>query len=192
MEQQHGTLRKTFKYKLLPTLEQARALATVVWRCRARYNAALEPRKTWWERGQGVSATYDQQKAELPGLKAACPEYAAVHSQVLQDVLLRLDRTFRAFSRRVSAGETAGYPRFQGHSRYNSFTSPQDGNGAALDGGVLSLSKIGCLLIRLRRPLEGTPKTVAVRREADGWYACISCAQVPSLRRSPQRDARRG
>jgi putative transposase len=33
--------------------------------------------------------------------------------------------------------------------------------------------------IRLHRPLEGTPKTVTISREADGWYACISCAEVP-------------
>jgi putative transposase len=27
--------------------------------------------------------------------------------------------------------------------------------------------------------MEGTPKTVTVSRAADGWYACISCADVP-------------
>ena len=157
MEPWHGSVRKTFKYKLMPTLEQGRALETVVGRCRARYryNAALEQRKTWWERGQGISATYYQQKAELPGLRAACPEYAEVHAQVLQDVLLRVDRTFQAFCRRVSAGELAGYPRFQGRSRYHRFTSPPYGNGAALDGGVLSLSKRGRILIRLHRPRGG-------------------------------------
>jgi putative transposase len=26
--------------------------------------------------------------------------------------------------------------------------------------------------------MEGTPKTVTISREADGWYACISCADV--------------
>src|SRR5262245_41841334 len=35
-----------------------------------------------------------------------------VHSQVLQDVALRLNEAFDAFFRRVTAGETAGYPRF--------------------------------------------------------------------------------
>ena len=48
-----------------------------------------------------------------------------------------------------------------------------------LDGGVLSLSKIGRMRVRLHRPLEGTPKTVTISKEADGWYACISCAEVP-------------
>ena len=36
---------------------------------------------------RGVSITYYQQKAELPGIKEAMPEYGEVHSQVLQDVV---------------------------------------------------------------------------------------------------------
>ena len=31
----------------------------------------------------------------------------------------------------------------------------------------------------LASPVEGTPKTVTINREADGWYVCISCADVP-------------
>ena len=177
MEQQ--TARKTYQYKLAPTPEQERALEVVLWRCRTLYNVALEQRKTWWGRGQGKSATYYQQKAELPELKAAHPEYAEVHSQVVQDVLLRLERAFQAFFRRLKAGEQPGYPRFQGRNRFHSFTYPQYGNGATLDGGVLSLSKIGRIPIRLHRPMEGTPKTVTISREADGWYACIACESVP-------------
>jgi putative transposase len=178
MEQQG--VRKTYTYRLEPTPQQERVLETVLWRCRALYNAALEQRKTWWERGQGIGASYYQQKAELPQLKAGCPEYGEVHAHVLQDVILRLDRTFQAFFRRVKAGETPGYPRFRGAGRYDSFTFPQYGNGAVLDGSVLSLSKIGRIHIRLHRPLEGTPKTVTISREADGWYAGISCAEVPT------------
>ena len=173
-------IRKTYQYKLYPTPEQVQTLETVLYRCRTLYNCALEQRKTWWERGQGKRATYYQQKAELPDLKTACPEFAAVHSQVVQDVLLRVDRTYQAFFRRVQAGEAPGYPRFQGPDRYHSFTYPQYGNGAVVDGGVLSLSKIGRIPIRLHRPLQGTPKTVTLSREADGWYACLSCAEVPT------------
>jgi putative transposase len=178
------SVRKTYKYRLSPTPEQEPALETVLWRCRTLYNVALEERKTAWE-GRGISVGYYEQKAELPDLKAACPEYADINAQVLQDVILRLDRAFQAFFRRLKAGEKPGYPRFQGRNRYNSFTYPQYGDGAVLDGGVLSLSKIGRIPIRLHRPLEGTPKTVTISREADGWYACISCADVPAQPLSP-------
>jgi putative transposase len=178
MEQQ--TVRKTFKYRLTPTPEQERAMEQVLWRCRELYNAGLEERKVAWEKRR-VSVNFAMQSAQLSGIKEARPEYAEINAQVLQDVLHRLDKTFQAFFRRVKDGETPGYPRFQGKDRYDSFTYPQVGEhgGAALDGGVLSLSKIGRIRIRLHRPLEGIPKTVTIRREADGWYMCISCADVP-------------
>jgi len=34
-------------------------------------------------------------------------------------------------------------------------------------------------LARWSRPLDGTPKTVTISREADGYYVCCSCADVP-------------
>jgi transposase len=40
------TVRKTFKYKLQPTSEQAQALDEVLWRCRELYNTALKQRIT--------------------------------------------------------------------------------------------------------------------------------------------------
>jgi putative transposase len=106
---------------------------------------------------------------------------------VLQDVLHRLDKAFAAFFRRVQNGEQPGYPRFQGTDRYTSFTYPQVGahGGAALGGGMLSLSKIGRIRMRLHRPLEGIPKTVTITREVDGWYACISCADLSPVSLPP-------
>jgi putative transposase len=178
MEQQR--VRKTFKYRLMPTPEQERVLEHVLWRCRELYNAGLEERKLAWEK-RHVSVSFAMQSAQLPGIKEVRPDYRDINAQVLQDVLHRLDKAFQAFFQRVKAGEMPGYPRFQGRNRYNSFTYPQLGEhgGAALDGGMLSLSKIGRIRIRLHRPLQGMPKTVTISKEADGWHACISCAEVP-------------
>ncbi len=174
------SIRKTYKYKLKPTTEQERALDRALMLCRHVYNAAIEERREAWQRC-GIFVGYYQQKAELPGIKAGLPEYSEVNSQVLQDVVQRVDRAFQAFFRRARAGETPGYPRFHGRNRYNSFTYPQVGEhgGARLDNGFLVLSKIGLVAVRWSRPLEGTPKTVTISREADGWYACFSCADVP-------------
>jgi putative transposase len=173
---------KTFKYKLLPTPEQEQARATVLWRCRELYSAGLEERKAAWEQCR-VCVTFAMQSAQLPAIKAVRPEYREINAQVLQDVLHRLKRAFQAFFRRVQAGEQPGHPRFQGKDRYASFTYPQVGEhgGAAVDGSMLSLSKIGRIPMRLHRPRAGTPNTVTISREADGWYACISCADVPTV-----------
>jgi putative transposase len=172
------TVRKTYTYKLQPTAEQAGAMEFVLRCCRELYNAGLQERRDAWHTC-GVSITAASQSAQLPAIKEVRPEYRDVHSQVLQDVLTRLDRAFGAYLRRVKAAETPGYPRFQGPNRYTSFTYKQFGNGATLDTGLLVLSKLGRLAVRWSRPLEGSPKTVTVSCEADGWYACFSCAGVP-------------
>jgi putative transposase len=176
MEQQ--TVRKTFKYKLTPNHEQERVLGEVLWRCRDLYNAGLEQRTTAWQRCH-VSITRYQQEAELKAIRAEFPEYAAIHSHVLQDVLARLDRTYQAFFRRVQRGEKVGFPRFKGRHRWHSFTFKEYGNGARLDNGFLVLAKIGRMAIHWSRPITGTPKTITVSHEADGWYVAVSCAEVP-------------
>ncbi|HEV2460590.1 MAG TPA: transposase, partial [Ktedonobacterales bacterium] len=38
---------------------------------------------------------------------------------------------------------------------------------------------LGCIGVHWSRPLAGTPKTVTISHEADGWYIAISCADVP-------------
>jgi putative transposase len=172
------TTRKTFKYKLQPTPAQAAQLGATLRVCRELYNAALQERRDAW-RMQRVSITYYQQKAELPEIRRLRDDCGAIHSQVLQDVILRVHRTFQAFFRRVQNGEKPGYPRFKGRIPYHSFTYPQWGNGASLVGETLLLSTIGHVAVRWSRPLEGTPKTVSIIEEADGWYACFSCADVP-------------
>ncbi len=138
----------------------------------------LQERRDAWQKCR-VSITAAHQSAELPTIKQVRPEYQDVHSQVLQDVLTRLDRAYQAFFRRVQAGEAPGYPRFQGAHRYHSFTYKQMGNGATLENGYLVLSKIGRIAVRWSRPLEGTPKTVTISQEADGWYACFCCEGAP-------------
>ena len=161
MEQQ--SVRKTYQYKLKPTPEQERALDRTLMLCRHVYNAAVGERREAWHL-RGVSVNYYQQQAELPGIKEAMPEYAEVNAQVLQDVVLRVDRAFQAFFQRMRERRTPGYPRFHGRDRYHSFTYPQVGEhgGARLDGGTdngfLVLSKIGRIPIRLHRSLERTPR----------------------------------
>ena len=79
----------------------------------------------------------------------------------------------------MQRGEKAGFPRFKGRDRWHSFTFKEYGNGARVDDGALVLSKIGRIGVHWSRPVEGTPKTVTISKEADGWYVAISCAEVP-------------
>jgi putative transposase len=128
----------------------------------------------------------------LPALKAERPALAGVHSQVLQNVAVRIDLAFKAFFRRVKAGEKAGYPRFRGCGRYNSITFPQVPGGCRLEAEAkrIRVANVGQLKILLHRPLEGAPKTATISRSSTGkWYACFSCecAEPPSLPETGQQ-----
>jgi putative transposase len=114
----------------------------------------------------------------LPALKAERPALAGVHSQVLQNVAVRIDLAFKAFFRRLKAGETPGYPRFRGKGRYDSLTFPQIPVGCKLDSDAkrLRIANVGLVKVILHRPIEGTPKTATITCSSTGkWYVCFSC-----------------
>lgn len=145
--------------------------------CRWLFNHFLAERKEAWEKEQR-SINYHSQATSLPALKEQRPSLANVHSQVLQNVAVRIDLAFKAFFRRVKAGEKPGYPRFRGKGRYDSFTFPQ--SGFTLDGNILRLSKIGNVKVVLHRPVEGQIKTCTIKRSSTGkWYVMFSCEWEP-------------
>jgi putative transposase len=157
-------MRKAFKYRIYLTKGQRRLLDQQLETCRWVYNETLaEHKRAYEERGQSVRL-YDTQ-AMLPVWKLTKPELKAIHSQVLQNVQVRVALAFHSFFRRLKAGEAkVGFPRFKGKGRYDSLTYPQYGNGVKLDGERLILSKIGAVQVVLHRPVEGRPKTVTLSR----------------------------
>lgn len=169
---------KAFKYRLYPHKAQAEKLHWTLDQCREVYNAALQERRDAWNMCH-VSISYHQQAAQLPEIKDIRPEYQHIHSQVLQDVLRRVDKAYHAFFRRVKAGQKAGYPRFQGHERYDSFTYPQTGFCVTEDHRVC-LSKIGTIKVKFPTgkkaiPPIGQMKTCTVKREGQHWFVVFTC-----------------
>jgi len=164
---------KTFKYKLYPTKAQRQTMHETTFFCSLVFNQCLAQRKEGWEKEQKSITYYDQIK-QLPDMREKDIRYQSVHSQVLQDTVSRVDKSFQNFFRRVKAGETPGYPRFKSARRYDSFTYPQSGFSIK-DQKKLRLSKIGDVKIKLHRPIEGEIKTLTISRQADGWFACFSC-----------------
>jgi putative transposase len=179
---------RTYKYRIYPTKAQETLLNQQLEVCRWLYNKILGTRKDAWEQRKETLGLYDTQNM-IPGWKQTEPKFKLVHSQVLQNINVRVDLAFRAFFRRVKAQEkNVGYPRFKGKGRYDSMCYPQYGNGVHLDGNLLSLSKIGQVKVELHRELCGTPKTVCVRRGSTGkWFVTISCeCETKSLPHEPK------
>jgi putative transposase len=93
--------------------------------------------------------------------------------------LQRLNRAFDAFFRRIKdKTEKAGFPRFRGKDRYDSFTLKQA--GYKIEGRYLYITGIGKFKLYLSRPIEGDIKTVTIRHTSSGkWFVCFSCDNVP-------------
>ncbi|VUT25423.1 MAG: putative transposase [Candidatus Methanolliviera sp. GoM_oil] len=166
-------IKRTFKYRIYPNREQKSILETWLDICRVLYNDCLTERRDAWDISQKYISYYDQCN-QLREIKTFDNEIKEVHSQVIQNVLKRIDKSFKNFFRRVKRREKAGYPRYKGKDRYDSFTYPQ--SGFKLEDKKLILSKIGSVNIKKHRdiPEDAKIKTCTIERELDRWYACFT------------------
>jgi putative transposase len=169
-------MRKTFQFRIYPTKNQEVVLNRTLSTCRRLYNNSLAERKRQAELnelersfsvcpwGKPDWIEYKNQQNALPLTKTSYQK--EVFSQVLQNVLKRVERSFKNFFNGF------GYPRFQGRERYNSFTFPQ--SGFKIEDGKLNLSKIGNIKIILHREIEGKIKTCTIKKDVDHWYVSFS------------------
>lgn len=173
-------MKKTFLYKARINQETEENCNHWLELCRTLYNLGLEQRISVYNQSKKSISCYEQ-AIELPSLKAEFTEFKTVGSQVLQDVLERLDRAFKAFFRRAKNRKKTGFPRFKGKNRYDSFTLKQ--TGWQLSGRYLYIKNVGRFKLFLSRPIEGTIKTVTIRRKSTGdWSVAFSCDNVPVKR----------
>ncbi|WP_052568173.1 RNA-guided endonuclease InsQ/TnpB family protein [Ktedonobacter racemifer] len=163
-----------------PTHKQERILEAWLVLCCETYNAALDERKSAY-RMAGISLSYEDQCAELPGCKEVRPDLAKVPYQVLQDVVKRVDLAFDAFFQRVEEGKMPGFPRFKSRFRYHSLTFKQFGNSFKIhrqgkkNRGTLELARLGPVKMVMHRAIKGTPKTAIVKRTPTGkWFVSIT------------------
>ena len=170
---------KTYKYRLNPTKKQVQILEHTIEVCRILYNSCLADRRNHYiKTGKGLSRIRQQEilKADKDRIDALHD----IHSQVLQNVLFRVDRSFQSFFRRLKERSgKVGYPRFKGEGCYDSICYPQE-PGFQITPQGLRLSKVGTVRIKLHRDIIGQPKTCTIRRDGDKWYACFSVEFEPS------------
>jgi putative transposase len=165
-------MRKAFAYRLYTNKTQDKSLTGLLDIARLFYNSALQERRDAWE--QGISINYYDQANQLKGIRTENTCYTLLNFSATQDVLRRLDKSFKSFFRRVKTGEKAGYPRFKGRDRFDSIAFPTYGDGVKLTD-KLYIQNVGKLRINMHRPIEGQIKTVSIKRKCSNWYAIFSC-----------------
>jgi putative transposase len=182
-------MRTTYKYRIYLTSGQRRILNQPLEECRYVWNEMLGAREYAYEQGF-TCGLYDLQ-AMLVGWKQSRPALKLVHSQVLQNIAVRLDLAFQAFFRRVKEGaEDPGYPRYKKWGRSRSITYPQYGNRVEIRGNDLLVSKIGPVKVVWHRPIGGQIKTVSLKQSRTGkWYVTFSVEVEPRRLRPTEHIA---
>lgn len=175
---------KTYKYRCYPTKSQISYIENQFSMCRHLYNWSLAERIAAYEK-DGVSISYNVQQNALPALKKDRPWFKGVHSQVLQNVLKRLELAYQSFFERIKKGETPGFPKFKKRGCWNSITYPQHKN--APEKSKIYAPKIGTVKLVYHReiPKDAKIKTMSVVKEAGKWFVCFSAQVLVELEPKP-------
>lgn len=180
---------KAYQYRLYPTKAQVSVLNHTLDLCRKVYNNTLALRRDSWAYNKRAICLFETNK-ELTGWKRDCPELSLVYSQVLQNAQVRVDLAFKAFFQRVKkGGDNFGYPRFKSYNRYDSITYPQNGFNLDTQNQMIFASKIGKIRAVVHRPIDGTIKTMTIRRShSEKWYVSFSVESEPKIRQHPNAE----
>lgn len=178
---------RAFTFRLRPSKSQLVALGELLAFQREMYNAALEERRGAWEQN-GRSVWRIDQYAQLT--KWEDPRIDQFGMTVCRGSLLRVDRAFRGFFKRVKEYQEAkalgvqdlekpGYPRFKSARRFESVEWTQANSWRFTDRKHLRIQGVGHVKLQRRkgqRWMKGVPKTLTVRNVRDGvWEATVFC-----------------
>src|SRR5690625_625134 len=174
------------KYEIFPTEDQKETLDCWLQYCRQTYNSALLDKQRKYKQSKMLYNRFDMQR-QLKLDKEKHVFLKEMPSQPLQEVFIRLDKSFTNFFRRE-----AGYPKIKKYKDYNSMTFPQFGfkpnathryAASFSENGKLRLSKLGEIAINMHRAIDGPIKQLIIKRQGNRWYA-IFCVERQALPRS--------
>lgn len=172
---------RTFLFRLSPSRAQHASLALILSNQRHLYNAALQERRDAWSKNSTLISMNEQTKS-LTEIRSFDDSYGGVPYNVSKWTLKRLDVAMKGFFQRVKKGGRAGFPRFRGSTRWESFGFHQ-AKGLRVKGNKLLFSDGVCggLRMRLHRPIpDGAVVKSAVFSLKDGiWRVGLAC-ELPS------------
>jgi len=168
----------SYKYRAYLDKEIEKKLFHNLDLCRWLYNTLLGILNAH----RGEFGKQDTQDA-IVQIKLVYPELNDVHSKVLQMVNYRLWSAIKGLSKLKKKGRRIGRLKYKKKGRYNTLEYNQ--SGFAIDGNVLSLSKVGEIPFDMHRPLpDGDIKGVVVTRQDGSWYVIMQ-VELPDVSAKP-------
>ena len=178
------TMEKAYKFRAYPSKEQHHLINGQMFLAKQLYNMLLEKSKKHFKDTGKTFSQYDMNKL-ITQLKKKNPEFQEIYSQVLQNVADRVAKAYKNFFSRIRARKKGkkvkvGFPRFK--KFVSSLTYPQDNGSIRIEKKRVSLSHIGRINFVNHREIEGTMKTLTIKKTKSGeWYITISVEQEDRL-----------
>ncbi len=169
-------MKTAYKYRAYPSKEQKATLNRQMLLSKELYNLLLEKSKEYY-RETGKTLTEYRMNVWITQTKKERPEFAELHSQVLQNVSKRISDAYRHFFRRCKAKKQGknvkvGFPRYKNF--VSSLTYPQT-KGFRIEKKNAELSKIGSINFVNHRDIEGKTKTLTIKKtKSQEWYITIA------------------
>src|SRR5258705_9741512 len=159
-----------YRYRLLPTRQQHRALEAILESQRQLYNAALEERIDAYRKAHVTRTYFDQTKA-LTEWRRDDPGASAMPVALQRATLKRLDEAYKAFFRRIKKGGKPGFPRFRGKGWFDSFGFREFCGISLKEGRLRFKSMPGSLRVHMHRqlPTDAVIRSCTFRRDVKGW-----------------------
>jgi|AntAceMinimDraft_8_1070364.scaffolds.fasta_scaffold28205_3 putative transposase len=163
-------IRKAFKYKLEPIVEQEIMLNKTAGCCRFVYNYFLKLNIDQYAKDETFVFNH-QMVNMLPELKKEYPFLTEVFSQSLQTAVRNLGAAFKKFFNKQSA-----FPTFKKKGKQESFTCPQKFR-IEEERDRIFIPKVGEVKYRNSRPIEGEVKSITISKNCGKWYVSILTEQ---------------
>lgn len=169
---------KTFKYRIYPTSSQSKLMNNILEECRWLYNSFVIEKHELWNREKKYISFFNQ-ASRMKEFKSKRPSLKIVHSQILQNVGLRVDKAFRAFYKVYRFDKNRNPPKIKRKDQYKSFTYPKGNSFKILSQNKIKLGKIGKIKIKYHRNIEGEIRNCTVKKESTGkWFVYILCNDI--------------
>jgi putative transposase len=176
----------TFRYRLLPTKRQHRALEAILESQRQLYNAGLEERLDAY-RKSGITKSFFDQSSALTDWRREDPDASLLPVALQRWTLKRVDDAYRGFFRRLKTRGKPGFPRFRGRGRFDTFGFRQLWGIRFERGRIQFKGMPGTLRVHVHRPMPAgaTIRNCVFRRDDKGWTVGL---MVDTPMAPPRRD----
>ncbi|MHB1830429.1 MAG: RNA-guided endonuclease InsQ/TnpB family protein [Candidatus Micrarchaeaceae archaeon] len=182
--------RKAYKFRLYPDAKRQSEIDYHLILAQKFYNKLLEKSVAAYSKDTNSKISRSAFNRFVHDIIADNDEFLKLYSQTRQDIRDRLLKAYSNFFDRCKEGKKEkGFPRFKSRDRYKSLTYPQDNGSFAIERvnkeDRLRVSRIGTMKIELHRKMEGTIKTLSIKREAGKYYAIFTAetdAEIPKIK----------